>query len=167
MCPRFRHTTLLHSLYLISVVPICCRISFHSSLLFRGKTIFSSCTVVALPSFIASVSFLFTLLASVPAGGRGMGLKTAAPESSEMSHWQLCFPYGLLSLLNTAPSLLQQQPASLCNAPPAEGVGQHRPPAAGGGLATCSWRGSILSDEHTGLAAIAFEKVGERTRGAS
>lgn len=66
------HVALLCLWYLVSVDPIWFRISFHSSLLFRGKTNFSSCTATVFPSFMASVSFLFTLLASVPAG-RAMG----------------------------------------------------------------------------------------------
>lgn len=53
--------------YRISVFPIWCRISFHSSLLLRGQEFrFISGSLGLLLSFIASVSFLFTLLARAP-----------------------------------------------------------------------------------------------------
>lgn len=53
--------------YRISVFPIWCRISFHSSLLLRGQEFkFNSGSLGLWFNFIASVSFLFTLLARAP-----------------------------------------------------------------------------------------------------
>ena len=53
--------------YRISVFPIWCRISFHSSLLFRGQEfMFISGSLGLWFNFIARVSFLFTLLARAP-----------------------------------------------------------------------------------------------------
>lgn len=114
--------------------------------------IFSSCGAVVFPSFIARVSFLFTLLASVPVGKGEQREMQLNPISAIPA---LCRPLSLL-LPSSALSAQQQQPAllwdTLCSP---EGLGQdglsQEPPAT---------EGVHSAGEGTRLAAEPWKKQG-------